>query len=60
MTQREQCSHFGDDLDRLVDRYRDEYDMTMASVVGVLHMKAWLLCEEAGESNDDGGETETA
>lgn len=54
MSESEQVKHLGDELDRLVDRFRSEYDMTYASVVGVLHMKAHLLCAEAAEREDEG------
>lgn len=49
----EQVNHFSDDLDRLVDRYRAEYDLCYAEVVGALQMKIQLLCSEA---NDRHGE----
>lgn len=49
----EQVKQFADELDRLVERYRDEYDLTYAAVVGTLHMKAYLLCGEAGERSEE-------
>lgn len=62
MTEGEQITHFANDLDKLVDRYRAEYDLTFASVVGVLQMKSHLMCMEASgleiepkEGDDDGG-----
>lgn len=48
--------HFEKDLDRLVDRYRQEYDMTYAEVVGCLHLKQVSLWLEARE--DSGEEDE--
>jgi len=53
MTEKEQTDHFADDLDKLVDRYRSEYEITYASIVGVLQMKSHLLCEEASDRSDE-------
>lgn len=47
MTESEQTQHLADELDKLVERFRQEYEVTYASVVGVLHMKALLLCLES-------------
>jgi hypothetical protein len=52
MNDKEQVVAFADDVDKLIDRYRDEFDMTYAAVVGVLFMKAQLLCREAGNSDE--------
>lgn len=49
MTEKDQTDHFANDLDKLVDRYRSEYEISYASVVGVLQMKIHLLCSEAEE-----------
>lgn len=54
MTESEQVSQFADEVDKLVERFRIEYDMSYASVVGVLHMKTHFLCREAEEMGDDG------
>jgi hypothetical protein len=57
MDDKQQIFAFADDIDRLVERYRSEFDISYASVVGVLFMKAQLLCGEAGEMDaDEGGE----
>jgi len=53
MNEKEQIQAFADDLDRLVDRYRGEFDLSYASVVGTLNMKAHLLCSEAGQCEGD-------
>ena len=53
MTDKEQITHFANDIDNLVDRYRSEYDMTYAAIVGVLQMKSHLLIVEASERDDD-------
>ncbi|HEX2898832.1 MAG TPA: hypothetical protein VHS96_03835 [Bacteroidia bacterium] len=54
MTQSEQVAHFSHDLDALVDRYADEYDLDYASIVGILQMKQWLLCHEATQHEAPG------
>jgi hypothetical protein len=55
MSEREQAKAFAEDLDRLVNRYRDEFELTYGSVVGVLFIKASLLSLEAekGEGDED-------
>jgi hypothetical protein len=53
MTDKEQTDAFADELDKLVDRFRQEFDLTYAQAVGVLHMKAHLLCEDASERGDE-------
>ena len=51
MTTNEQIKAFAHDVDQLVDRYRQEFDLTYAVVVGVLTMKATLLCGERPEED---------
>lgn len=46
MTEKEQIKHLADDVDKLIERYRTEYDLSYAAAVGVLQMKAHLLCAE--------------
>jgi len=53
MSEADQIKHFGDEIDRLVDRFRQEYEMTYAAAVGVLHIKAHLLCAESAERSDE-------
>lgn len=53
MTEKEQIDHFANDVDALVERYRKEYDISYAAVVGVLEMKKWLLCHETKERADE-------
>ena len=50
-----QITAFADDLTKLVDRYRYEYDLTYASVIGALMMKCWQLSAEV-EDSQEGGE----
>lgn len=49
----EQIKHFANELDNLVDRYRVEYDLSYAAVVGALAMKQHLLCNEAEEKHNE-------
>jgi len=48
-----QVIHFGNELDNLVERFRKEYDISYAAIVGTLQMKAWLLCQEADEREEE-------
>ena len=52
MSDKEQTEAFAGDLDKLVERYRAEFGISYAVTVGVLHLKAHLLCEEASEEGD--------
>lgn len=47
MDEQEQITHFANDIDALVERYRDEYDMMYSSFIGVFQMKSYLLMGEA-------------
>lgn len=49
MSEREQINHLSNEIDKLVDRMRAEYELSYAAIVGVLHFKAHLLCDEATE-----------
>ena len=53
MSEREQIQHFADELDKLVDRYREEYELSFASVVGTLSFKAFNLMQEAQREGED-------
>ena len=53
MIENPQVQHFCRDLDALFNRYRDEYDLSNAEVIGVLQMKLHLLCTEVIEDHDD-------
>jgi hypothetical protein len=60
MNKDERVCAFADDLDRLVRRYAEEFDITAASTVGILFMKAHLLCANAVNNyNDDDDDDET-
>lgn len=49
--------HFADEIKRLVDYYRDEYKMTLAEVVGALHLMAFDLAHGQSHSDDDNCES---
>ncbi len=53
MSESDQTTHFADELDKLVERFRVEYDISYAAVVGTLYMKAWLMAQEADERSDE-------
>ena len=48
-----QLDQFSDELDRMVERFRAEYDLTYGEVVGALQMKIHLLCSEAEDREDE-------
>lgn len=53
MNHKDQTFHFADELDKLCERFTQEYDLTYAQAVGVLTMKIHLLCSEAGENSGE-------
>lgn len=56
MTDKQQTASFADELDKLIERFRSEYDMSYAQVVGVLEFKKWLLCSEVSEESEENDE----
>lgn len=53
MKDKDQITHFANDFDNLIGRYRQEYDITFAAVVGVLEIQKHLLLREAESSVDE-------
>lgn len=53
MSEADQTKRFADELDNLVERYRKEFDLTYASAVGTLMMKAHLLMVESENRGDE-------
>lgn len=53
MNDQDQTQAFASDLEKLIDRYRDEFDVRYAQIVGVLHLQAHFLCSEAKILNDE-------
>lgn len=58
MDEKDQISHFEDDLQRLLDRYADEFEMSLASQVGTLMCKVHQLIALSYEDDDDDLEVE--
>jgi len=53
MSYNDQTNAFADDLDKLVERYRQEFEITYAQVVGCLQLKIHTLCAEAASRRDE-------
>lgn len=53
MSHNDQTNDFADDLDKLVERYRQEFEITYVQVVGCLHLKIHTLCAEASSRRDE-------
>lgn len=53
MNDKQQIQAFADDLDNLIERYRREFDLSYAGVVGALHMKAYIMCKEASNQEEE-------
>lgn len=53
MSDKEQTDRFSHDLDALVERYRKEYDLSYASVIGVLLLQIHMLSDEACNLDED-------
>lgn len=47
MTEQERVRHFSEDLDSLIERYRQEYDIMLTSVVGVLTLQVHYLLSDS-------------
>lgn len=52
MSDDQQVMALADDLDKLIERYRVEFDLNFASVLGVLEAKKWFLIREAEKLKD--------
>lgn len=53
MTDREQTKAFASDLGALIDRYRQEFDITHGQVIGVLQIVVHAIIAEALETEDE-------
>ena len=53
MPPNDQTTHFANDLERLINRYRDEYDLSYAQMIGAMYFTLHLLCREAEQKIDD-------
>lgn len=54
MSQQDQINHLSDDLDALINRYKQEYELTYAAAIGVLTMKIHTLISEAIDISENG------
>lgn len=52
MTEREQVDAFAEDLGKLIDRYRSEFDLTIAGVFGVLECAKFEIWEDSRDGGD--------
>lgn len=54
MSQADQQNAFADDIRKVIDRYRDEFDLTLGSAVGVLEVvKHEMIMAEFEDGGDD-------
>lgn len=53
MNEREQIRHFAAELDKLVSRFAEEYDLPNASVIGALEMKIHAINRSAWEEEEE-------
>jgi hypothetical protein len=53
MTNEDQTEAFNDALDAAIDRFTQEFDLTYASVIGVLSMKVVELTLQSGIHEND-------
>lgn len=48
----EQEIHFGNELDKLIERFGEEYDLTYAQITGLLQNRIFLLNLDSSEEDD--------
>lgn len=53
MTDKEQITAFAGELDNLVSRYEQEFNLSVAGTIGVLQLKIHAICIAANEDDDD-------
>lgn len=56
MDQVDQIDALANELDRMIDRFVKEYDLSCASIVGILHMKIHIIEKQAIEEFEEGEE----
>lgn len=49
----EQVEAFGNELNRLIDHFRDEFDLSYAAAIGALHYRIYCLERECYEEEED-------
>lgn len=53
MNSNDQIIALESDLNKLIDRYRAEFEMPYAAVVGVLQLKVVLLCNKVERKEEE-------
>lgn len=53
MNDKQQIAALSDELDRLILRFTDEFDLTAASVIGILQYRIHLLCQQVIQQNEN-------
>lgn len=53
MSRIQQVAAFANDLDNLIERYEQEFDLTYVEVIGVLHLKTHLICVDAVADDEE-------
>lgn len=53
MSERDQIAQLETEIDKLVDRFRAEYDITYAATIGTLQLKIHRLSCEAVEQSEE-------
>lgn len=53
MTEREQIQHFATEIDKVVKRFCEEYDLSVASIAGALQVKAHQVIAEACKEGEE-------
>lgn len=48
-----QITAFEDEIEKVIHRFRHEYQIPYASLIGSLHLKAHELCQEAFEVSEE-------
>ena len=56
MNEQDQIGHFNDDLQRLLDKYSAEFDMSLASQVGTMMCKIYELISSSYDEDEDSDE----
>jgi len=53
MSEEEQLKCLANDVDALINRYREEFNISYATVVAVLTFKTHMMCQEAARQKED-------
>jgi hypothetical protein len=56
--EKDQIGCFESDLDRLIQRYGDEFDMSLAAMVGTLQIKVHELVSNSIDQDDEEDDSE--